>query len=88
MVSWIPKIFSIGHQTCIIILTGIICLMRDIRIIKMKLVGQARQYCANVEKLMTLRRQEPIQTWDEMKLKLQEKYFSVSYKQHLINGDV
>jgi len=29
MVSWIPKYFSIGHQTWIIISTTTICLMRD-----------------------------------------------------------
>jgi len=34
---------------------------------------------------MTLRRQEPIQTWDEMKLKLQKKYLHVSYKQCLLD---
>jgi len=49
----------------------------------MKLVDQTRQYWANVEKLMILRRQEPVQTWDEMKLKLKEKCLHVSYKQHL-----
>ena len=58
---------------------------RQIRIVKMKLVSQARQYWTNVEKLMTLRRQELVQTWDEMKSRLQEKYFSVSYKQRLLD---
>jgi len=51
---------------------------RQIRFAKMKLVGQVRQYWANIEKLVTLRRQEPIQTWDKM---LKEKYIHVSYKQ-------
>jgi len=51
----------------------------------MKLVSQARQYWTNVEKLMTLRRQELVQTWDEMKSRLQEKYFPVSYKQRLLD---
>ena len=51
----------------------------------MKLVGQARQYLTNVEKLMRLRQQETIQTWNEMKLKLQEKYMPVSYKQCLLD---
>jgi len=58
---------------------------RRIRFVKIKLVGQGGQYCANVEKLVTLRRQEPVQTWDEMKLKLQEKYLPVSYKQRLLD---
>jgi len=47
---------------------------------KMKLVGQARQFWTNIEKLMRLRHQEDIQTWDGMKLKLQEKYLPVSCK--------
>ena len=34
---------------------------------------------------MRLRHQEAIQTWNEMKLKLQEKYMSVSYKQRLLD---
>jgi len=56
---------------------------RPIRFAKIKLVGQARQYWANVEKLMNLRRQKLVQTWDKMKLKLQEKYLPVSYKRLL-----
>ena len=35
---------------------------RKIRFAKMKLVGQARQYWTNIEKLMRLRHQEAIQT--------------------------
>jgi len=35
----------------------------------MKMAGQTI-YWTNVEKLMILKRQEPVQTWDEMKLKL------------------
>ena len=56
---------------------------RRVRFAKIKLVGQARQYWTNVEKLMRLRYQEAIQTWDEMKLKLQEKYLPASYKRLL-----
>jgi len=51
----------------------------------MKLVGQGRQYWTNVEKLMRLRHQKAIQIWDEMKLKLQEKYLPVSYKKRLLD---
>ena len=43
---------------------------RRIWFAKMKLVGQARQYWTNVEKLMKLRHKKPIQTWDEMMMKL------------------
>jgi len=46
----------------------------------MKLISQARKYSTNVKKRMKLRNEEPIQTWDEMKMKLQEKYLPVSYK--------
>jgi len=52
---------------------------RRIRLAKMKLVSQARQYWTNVEKLMKLRNQGPIQTWDEMKMKFQKQYLPVSY---------
>jgi len=62
-----------------------ICDERRVRFAKMKLVGQARQYWMNVEKLMRIRHQKAIQTWDEMKLKLQEKYMPVSYKQRLLD---
>jgi len=58
---------------------------RRIRFAKMKLVGQARQYWTNVEKLMRLRHQETIQTLDEMKLKLQQKNLPTSYKQCLLD---
>jgi len=34
---------------------------------------------------MRLRHHEAIQNWDEMKLKLQEKYMSVLYKQRMLD---
>ena len=58
---------------------------RRIRFAKMKLIGHDRQYWTTVEKLMSFKRQKPIQTWDEMKLKLQEKYLFILYKQHLLD---
>jgi len=58
---------------------------RRVRFVKMKLVSQAKQYWTNVEKLMRLRHQEAIQTWDEMKLKLQEKYMPMSHKENLLD---
>jgi len=73
MVSWIPKFFWIGYQ----LRTDLIC--------QMKLVGQGKQYWANIEKLMTLAGQEPVQTWDEMKLELKEKYLHVSYTHRLLD---
>ena len=83
MVSWIPKSFSIGFLTWTTTLTGMICLTREGFGLPNEIVGQARQYWMNVEKLMRLRHQEAIQTWDEMKQKHQEKYLPVSYKRLL-----
>ena len=34
---------------------------------------------------MTLRRQEPVHTWEEIKLKLQKKYFLVLYQKCLLD---
>jgi len=53
---------------------------RRVQFTKMKLVGQYRKYRTNVEKPMRLIHQKAIQTWDKMKLKLQEKYMPMSYK--------
>ena len=58
---------------------------RRIWFAKMKLISQARKYSTNVKKRMKLRNEEPIQTWDEMKMKLQEKYLPVSYKHRLLD---
>ena len=85
MVSWIPQvfldwIFDMNHYfDCYDIFDE-----KRIRFAKMKLVGKAH-YWTNVEKLMRFRHQEAIQTWDEKKLKLQEKYMHVSYKQRLLD---
>ena len=43
-----------------------------VRFAKMRLLGQAKTYWTNVERLLTQRREEPISTWGEMKLKLRE----------------
>ena len=62
---------------------------RKIRCAKMKLLGQAKTYWLNVECLVAARREEPIETWDEMKHKLQEKYLPSSYKRpHPVTLDV
>jgi len=58
---------------------------RRIWFAKMKLIGHARQYWTNVVKVMKLRNYEPIQTWDEMKMKFQDKYLPMSYKQCLLD---
>ena len=51
-----------------------------VRLTAMKLVGQARQYWSNVERLIALRRQEPIRIWDEMKAKLSQKYLPITFQ--------
>jgi len=49
----------------------------------MKLVGQARQYWSNTERLIALRRQEPIQILDEMRAKLNQKYLPITFQDQL-----
>ena len=46
----------------------------------MKLVGQARYYWSNVERLMAIRRQEPVRTWEEMRAKLNQKYIPIAFQ--------
>ncbi|XP_038975300.1 uncharacterized protein LOC103717641 [Phoenix dactylifera] len=58
---------------------------RKIRFAKMRLLGQAKYYWQNVERLILNRRQELIRTWDEMKDKLREKYLPTSYQQRLLD---
>ena len=58
---------------------------RRVRFAAMKLVGQARQYWSNVERLIALRRQEPIRIWDEMKAKLSQKYLPITFRDQLLD---
>ena len=58
---------------------------RKIKCAKMKLICQAKLYWHNLEHLAEHKRQEPIETWKEMKEKLREKYLPTSYKQHLLD---
>ncbi|XP_073117835.1 uncharacterized protein [Elaeis guineensis] len=58
---------------------------RRVRFARMKLVRQARLYWESVECLLNQRRQDPIETWDEMKEKLREKYLPTSYQQRLLD---
>ena len=53
---------------------------RKIRFAKMKLLGQAKLYWSNHERLMNRGGRAPVGTWDEMKLILKEKYVPTSYK--------
>ena len=51
----------------------------------MRLLGQAKTYWRNVERLLEMRRQEHVGTWEEMKVKLREKYLPPTYRQRLID---
>ncbi|MQM18456.1 hypothetical protein Taro_051448 [Colocasia esculenta] len=58
---------------------------RRVRFAKMKLLGQAQTYWVNVESLLMQRYQHRIETWDDMKAKLREKYLPATYRQRLID---
>lgn len=49
----------------------------------MKLKGQARVWWQSMEKQLYRTHQPSIVDWDEMKLKLQEKYMSIDYEDML-----
>jgi len=51
----------------------------------MKLIGQARQYWENQERMMRYRRKDPVQTWEGMKEKLILKYVSLFFSQQLLD---
>jgi len=46
----------------------------------MKLVGQARYFWSNVERLLAIRRQEPVRTWEEIRAKLNQKYLPICFR--------
>ncbi|MQL82036.1 hypothetical protein Taro_014499 [Colocasia esculenta] len=50
-----------------------------------KLVSQAQTYWLNVEALLEQRGLAPIESWEDMKVKLCEKYLPSTYRHHLIN---
>jgi hypothetical protein len=54
-----------------------------IRFVKMKLKGQARMWWNSVEEQLHRSHQRPILEWEEMKLRLQEKYLPVDYEETL-----
>lgn len=56
---------------------------RQVRFVKMKLKGQARVWWQSVEEHLHRLRQPPITDWEEMKLKLQEKYLPIDYEEAL-----
>ena len=58
---------------------------RRVHFDKMRLLGRAQTYWMNVENLVQQRHQDPIDTWDDMKVKLREKYLPTTYCQRLID---
>jgi hypothetical protein len=53
---------------------------RKVRFVKMKFKGQARVWWHSVKEYLHRLRFPPISDWEEMKLKLQEKYLPMDYE--------
>ena len=51
----------------------------------MKLTGQAIQYWENLERMNRFRRDDPVETWDDMNDKLRLKYLLPSFSQQLLD---
>ena len=58
---------------------------RRVRFAKMKLIGQAQTYWQNVESLLMQRHQPQVETWEEMKERLRQKYIPSTYRQRLVD---
>ena len=58
---------------------------RKIRFAEMKLNDPAKIYWKNAMHLLEIRRQDPIETWNEMKFKLREKYIPLNYHDKLVD---
>jgi hypothetical protein len=56
---------------------------RRAKFAKMKFKGQARVWWQSVEERLYRLKQPPITDWDEMKMKLQEKYLPLDYEDSL-----
>ena len=53
---------------------------RKIRIVKAKLKGATCLWWHNIENQLCRTRQPPIDTWDEMKLKMKEHFLPIDYE--------
>ena len=51
----------------------------------MKLTRQANRYWTNLKSMRASRRQESIETWSDMKDRLEEKYALPYYYDHLLD---
>ena len=58
---------------------------RRVRFAKMKLVGKAKLYWTNYERLMTRGNRAPVISWDEIKEVLKEKYVPTTYRQRMLD---
>ena len=58
---------------------------RRVRFAKMKLIGQAKLYWTNYERLMTRGYHAPVIHWEEMKEILKEKYVPPTYRQKMLD---
>ena len=54
---------------------------RKVRFVKAKLKGVAGLWCYNIENQLHIMGQPPIDTWDEMKLKMKEHFLPTDYEQ-------
>ena len=58
---------------------------RRIRFAKIKLLGSTKLYWSNHERLMLRGGWAPVNTWDEMKMILKEKYVPTLYQQRMLD---
>ena len=58
---------------------------RRIRFVKMELLGFAKLYWSNHERLIRRGSRVPVNTWDRIKIILKEKYVPTSYQQRMLD---
>ena len=58
---------------------------RKVWFVIMNLTGQAEQYWKTLERMMQFRRDDPIETWEDMKKKLRLNYIPPSFCQQLLD---
>lgn len=56
-----------------------------VRFAKRKLIGQAKIHWTDVEQQIEHLEQDPIDSWKEMQEKLNKKYLTPTYKDHLMD---
>ena len=58
---------------------------RRVRFAKMKLLGQAKLFWTNYDRLMTRENRALVINWEEMKEILKEQYVSTTYRQWMLD---